>query len=479
MSRTPSPPFSVLPVDDEPSFLRSMGIFLERSLGITNILRCDDSRRVMEILAERTVGLVLLDLNMPHIPGEELLRAIIQEHPQVGVIIVSGINQIETAVQCMRSGALDYLVKTADQETILAGIQRAVRMIELQRENLEMKKHLLSGSLEHPEAFGEIVTRSAAMHSIFQYLESVAFSHMPILVTGDSGVGKELIARAVHAIGRPGEPMVALNVAGLDDAVFADTLFGHKPGAFTGAGSARTGLIEEAGGGTLFLDEIGDLSALSQVKLLRLLQDGEYYPLGSDRPKRMKARIIAATHNDLADRQRRGTFRKDLFYRLWTHHVHIPSLRERKEDIPLLLAHFVAEACRAMNKKIPTMPGELPVLLSNYPFPGNVRELKSMVWDAVRVHKSRMPSMAIFRLATGGGLPAPVPEPPGERDGDLPGVFIPGQPLPSVHDVVDLLVREAMARSGNNQSIACRLIGISQPALSKRLKKMGRPPEPL
>ena len=351
MNETLYPPFGILLVDDEPAWLLSLSITLERCAGITNITTCEDSRDVMGILGARDVGIVLLDLTMPGPSGEELLARITEEHPGVIVIIISGMNQLETAVRCMQAGAFDYFVKTAEEDRIVSGVLRAVRMLELQRENREMSKRLLSGTLHHPKAFVDIVTADHAMHAIFSYIEAVAKSSEPLLISGESGVGKEFIAKAAHNLSGCRGPLVAVNVAGLDDTVFADTLFGHVRGAFTGADQARRGMIEEATDGTLFLDEIGDLSIASQVKLLRLLQEGEYFPLGSDRPKRLKARVIFATHQDLATKQTAGTFRRDLYYRLCTHHVQVPPLRERKGDLPLLLDHFLGEAAQSTGQK--------------------------------------------------------------------------------------------------------------------------------
>jgi DNA-binding NtrC family response regulator len=340
-------------------------------------------------------------------------------------------------------------------------------MIELERENREMRSRFLSDNLDHPEAFADLITNCKAMRSIFQYVESLAGSKQPVLVTGESGVGKELIARALHALSKCQGPLIAVNVAGLDDAVFSDTLFGHTKGAFTGASEARSGMIEQAARGTLFLDEIGELSPICQVKLLRLVQEGEYFPVGSDRPKRLNARIIAATNQDLTAKKGLGHFRKDLFYRLCTHHIHIPPLRERKEDIVLLLNHFLEEACLALGKKRPTYPKELPVLLSTYSFPGNVRELKSMVYDAVSRHTSKVLSMDSFVNATSGGerLSSKSSD---EIVGSNP--FVALEQLPSLSESVGLLMTEAMRRAKGNQTIAARMLGISQPALSKRLK---------
>jgi DNA-binding NtrC family response regulator len=286
-----------------------------------------------------------------------------------------------------------------------------------------------------------------------------------VLITGESGTGKELVARALHALSRPGQPLVAVNVAGLDDNVFADTLFGHARGAFTGADSPRRGMIEAAGGGTLFLDEIGDLSLASQVKLLRLLQEGEYFPLGADQPRQSRARIVVATHQDLAARQAAGSFRKDLYFRLRTHHLHLPALRERKDDIPLLLDHFLETAASELSKKKPTPPPELALLLSTCSFPGNVRELRAMVFDAVSSHQARVLSMESFRRAIG--------ESPTLAMGNAPArsnPFAAVADLPTLSSAVDLLIDEALRRAGGNQTIASRLLGISQPALSKRLK---------
>ncbi|WP_029910496.1 sigma-54-dependent transcriptional regulator [Pelobacter seleniigenes] len=465
MEKTLAPSFSVLLVDDEPSFLRSMSLTLERTGRINNLLRCEDSRQVMEILATRDVGLVLLDLTMPYLSGEKLLPLIVEEHPEVVVIIVSGLNQVETAVACLKQGAFDYFVKTVETDRLVSGVERAIRMLELQRENQQIREQFLQDRLENPEAFSAIVTRNKGMRSVFQYLEAVSRSNLPILITGESGVGKELFARAAHQLSRRQGPLVSVNVAGLDDNVFADTLFGHARGAFTGAAEVRKGMIEQAAEGTLFLDEIGDLSIASQIKLLRLLQEGEYFPLGSDRPKRLRARIVIATHQDLAAKHAAGEFRKDLFYRLRTHHIHIPPLRERKEDIPLLFRHFLEEAAAEFEKKIPTVPNELPVLLANYAFPGNIRELKAMVYDAMSVHKEMMLSMRVFKRAMDIGLDD-------ESLCQQESPFAAVTQLPQLHEVADLLVAEAMKRAAGNQSIACRLLGISQPALSKRLKKL-------
>lgn len=471
MNETPYPAFKILLVDDEEAWLRSLEITLALSGGINNIMRCSDSRNVMGILSREKVGLVLLDLNMPHISGEELLKQIIEEHPEVAVIIISGMNQVEKAVSCMNTGAFYFFVKTVDEKRLVKGVRNAITMIELQQENLEMKNRFLADTLVRPDNFEDIITQSKKIRSIFQYIEAVAKGTQPVLITGESGVGKELFARALHRASLTSGPLISVNVAGLDDNVFADTLFGHVRGAFTGAEGVRSGFVEKAQDGTLFLDEIGDLSMPSQVKLLRLLQEGEYYPLGSDSPKRNRARIIVATHQDLTARQLAGEFRKDLYYRLRAHLIHIPPLRDRRDDMPLLVDFFLEEAAKEFNKTKPTVPKELFTLLANYSFPGNIRELKSIIFDAVSVHRSKILSLDVFKksmdlqISTSNGVVH-------TSEGKESSIFNKQMPLPQLQDIDELLVNEAMERAEGNQSIASRLLGVSQPALSKRLKKM-------
>jgi DNA-binding NtrC family response regulator len=458
------PGFAVLLVDDEPAWLRSAALTLERSAGITHVLTCTEPARLKELLDGGDVGIVLLDLNMPGVSGEDLLARIPRDHPELLVIVVSGMNEVETAVRCMKLGAYDYHVKTDGEDRLVAAVLRAIHVLQLQRENLEVSARFLSGELRRPEAFAEIVTQDRTMLTLFSYVEAVARSPQPLLITGESGVGKELVARSTHRLSGCAGKLVAVNVAGLDDAVFADTLFGHVRGAFTGAEQPRRGMVEEAADGTLFLDEIGDLTVASQVKLLRFLQDGEYFPLGSDRPKRVKARVIAATHQDLADKERAGAFRRDLFYRLRTHRVRVPPLRERKADLPLLLDHFLDEAARTLQKKRPTAPRQLAQLLATHDFPGNVRELRALVFDAVSLHQGRVLSMEVFLDAIG-RRGAPVDRAPEENP------FADLERLPSFGEALRLLVEAAMARAGGNQTLAARLLGMTQSALSKRLKQ--------
>jgi DNA-binding NtrC family response regulator len=475
MSTAPAQPMAILLVDDDPAWLHGFEVTLTRKAGLSRVLTCQDPRQVAALLDREPIGLVVLDLNMPELSGEEVLAAVTSEHPEVLAIVVSGMDQVETAVRCVKAGAFDYFVKTTEEDRLVGGVLRAVRMAELQRENREVASRILGGPLRHPEAFEAIVTRDRAMHAIFSYVEAVARSPQPLLITGESGVGKELVARAAHALSGRSGPFVAVNVAGLDDAVFADALFGHIRGAFTGADQVRRGMIEEAADGTLLLDEIGDLSTASQVKLLRLLQEGEYFPLGSDRPKRLRARLMVATHHDVAARQAAGTFRRDLYYRLCTHLVRIPPLRERTGDLPLLVDHFLDEAAAALGKKRPTAPRQLIQLLATHAFPGNVRELRALLFNAVSLHTAGVLSTESFQQALGRRDPETIvadrrrsPAIAGDPSGVNPFEVL--ETLPTFDDALELLLDEALRRSGGNQTVAARLLGVSQPALSKRLK---------
>ena len=459
----------VLLVDDELQALNSFETVLH-SARINNCLRCQDSREVMPLLLEHAIEVILLDLKMPHMSGEELLSIVSSEYPEIPVIVITGANDVETAVRCMKSGAFDYMVKPVEKSRLIGGVRRAIELRELQREIRSLKARVLSNELKHPEVFSEIITNSSVMRSVFQYVDAIAISPQPVLITGETGVGKEMIAKAVHTLSNRNGNFVPVNVAGLDENVFADTLFGHKKGAFTGADQARSGLVEKASGGTLFLDEIGDLGAELQVKILRLLQEGEYFPLGSDMAKRSDARVVVATNLSLNDLQESGRFRKDLYYRLSSHHVRIPPLRERREDIPFLVDHFLTETSEALDKKKPTPPNELFDLLASYHFPGNIRELQSMVWDAVSNHKMGKLSLDVFKTHIAQTQPSSEADFDGTLEKERQMISFSHQ-LPTLKQAEHLLISEALDRSGGNQAIAALSLGISRQALNRRLKQ--------
>jgi DNA-binding NtrC family response regulator len=369
----------------------------------------------------------------------------------------------------MKAGALDYIVKPVDQTRFITTIKRALEFWELRRENVLLTENFLDKTLKHPETFSEIITNNEKMCSIFKYVESIAVNSQPVLITGETGVGKELIAQAIHRLsGRKGD-LVAVNVAGLDDTTFSDTLFGHKRGAFTGADRMRAGLIEQAATGTLFLDEIGDLPLTSQVKLLRLLQEREYYPLGADVPKSTNARILVATNRDLLALQESGTFRTDLYYRLMLHHIHVPPLRERRDDIPLLVEFFLQQSADELGKPKPTPPPELFTLLSVYDFPGNIRELQAMIFDAVSRHESGKLSLSSFKEIIQ-HHPSLEPTEPPATTSTIEALYVSLERLPTLKEAEEFLIQEALNRSEGNQTLAAMLLGITRQTLHNRLQ---------
>jgi DNA-binding NtrC family response regulator len=407
---------------------------------------------------------------MPHLSGQVLLEHLTADYPDIPVILLTATNDLETAVQCMQVGAVDYLVKPVDTNRLLTSVRRALEVRALRAEVLSLKERLLTDTPPHREAFAEIITQSKAMHAIFRYVEAIAQSPQPVLITGETGTGKELIARALHRLSTGHGEFVAVNVAGLDDTMFSDTLFGHIKGAFTGADRPRDGLITQAAGGMLFLDEIGDLAAASQVKLLRLLQEGTYYPHGADRPLQSRARVVVATNLDVAQRLSEGLFRKDLYYRLRAHHIQIPPLRARREDLPLLINHFLEKAAQALHKPLPTPPLALYRLLQTYAFPGNVRELEALAFDAVARHQGGLLSLQSFKTAI--GVAAPMAE-----DGTEPhppplslSSLFPDR-LPTLREAQEALISEALRRADGNQGLAAGILGLSRQALNKRLTR--------
>ncbi|GFK92358.1 Transcriptional regulatory protein ZraR [Fundidesulfovibrio magnetotacticus] len=482
MSALPVPPLPILLVDDEEQALRSYDLNLRYS-GLTNTIRCADPREVRSILARQEVSLVMLDLGMPQMKGEDVLEFIKKDYPHIPVIIVTGYDEVETAVRCMRAGSVNYLVKPVDRAHLLSAVRHALDSGQEARGRAPRQAESAPGAPGGEDSpLARIVTRNARMKELLAYLEAVAGSDEPVLVTGETGVGKEMVARVSHAAsGRTGK-FVGVNVAGLDDAMFSDTLFGHKKGAFTGASVGRRGLIEEAAGGTLFLDEIGDLEKASQLKLLRLLQEREYYQLGSDTLKAMEARVVVATNQPLERLIDEGRFRGDLFFRLRTHRVSVPPLRERLDDLEPLCAHFLAKAAQRLGKPAPAAPDGLTELLRAHPFPGNVRELEAMVFNAVALCEGELVSLEPFRawvrqarpLAGQGIFPGVI----GQEPAGTPSVttanaepFAVGgdEPVPTLKQAEERLIRDALERAGGSQSRAARMLGITRQALNRRL----------
>ena len=463
----PSNPLPVVLVDDEQDLLFATG-YLLGSNQIGPLVTLQDGRELLPHLARHRAGAILLDLYMPGIGGLELLPKLVQQYPEVPVVVMTAAQDVETAVACMREGAFDYLVKPVEESRLVSAVRHALEVRSLRDQLGTLRTTLMARRLRNPGAFAKIITGNRQMESVFQYIEAIADSREPVLITGETGTGKELLAEAVHRLsGCPGE-LVCINVAGLDDNLFADTLFGHVRGAFTGADRDRPGAIARAAGGTLFLDEIGDLGKSSQVKLLRLLQEQRYYPLGSDLQQHSDARVVAATNQPLHRRMARGKFRQDLYFRLSSHPIDIPPLRDRQGDIPLLVQHFIDEAAESLGRQAPSAPDELITLMCVYEFPGNVRELRAMIYNAMALHRvGPVLSMDSFRelIKRGRGQPGASQSRRDEADAPL---VITGR-FPSLKETEDFLVDEAMRRAKDNQGIAATLLGITRQSLNRRL----------
>jgi DNA-binding NtrC family response regulator len=454
----------VLVVDDEPGILAKVSLLLASS-DIQQVVTLSDSRQVLPFLRENQIAAVVVDWVMPNITGGELLQRITADYPQIPVIVMTAMGDVETAVNCMRAGAFDFLTKPVDPNRLVASVKKALQVSELGNQNRILKDYLLADRLRNPGAFAGIVTNSKKMRGIFQYIEAIASSRQPVLITGETGVGKELLARAVHSVSGLSGPFISLNAAGLDDFMFSDTLFGHKKGAFTGADSKRDGLISAAAGGTLFLDEIGDMNLASQIKLLRLLQEREYYRMGSDLLLKSDARVVAASNMDFTALRASGNFRNDLYFRLCAHEFRVPPLRERLEDVAPLVNYFVSTIAQEQKKPVPAVSPGLIDSLTQSSFPGNVRELYNLVHHAVTCNGGRMLEAGDFA----GIKPVPVRTPPvADVENPLMAVF--GK-FPTVFQVEEYLIAEAMRLTGGNQTAAAEMLGLARPTLNKRLKQ--------
>lgn len=452
-------------IDDEKIITDSYAIFMKRA-GITGFTVYNDPREFVRNIDDIKPMIVFVDLQMPYHTGEEILELTKKRHPAASVIIVTGNNDVSTAVRCIHKGALNFLVKPLDSERFAAAYHTAVNANQMHMEIEALRSAMRSE--ENPDVvnFHGIMTSDVRMKEVFRYIESVSKSSFPVLITGETGAGKELFARAVHECsGRKGL-FAPVNVAGLDDTMFSDTLFGHVKGAFTGADKQRQGLVAAAEGGTLFLDEIGDMAESVQVKLLRLLQEKIYSPLGSDKYMAANVRIVAATNADLEERVQSGKFRQDLFYRLTTHRIEIPPLRDRSGDIEHLAPVFYNNALKEVGSgNTSGLPAYIIRTLKSYDFPGNVRQLQAVMSDMAMVFSGRKLSecdAAAFFNRHGIKI-----APSAGASGHTFSYF---GDFPTLKEIEHYVVESALKESDGNISSAAKLLGITRQALHKRLK---------
>lgn len=442
---------TILLVEDDESNRTSVGIILTKEN--YRVLEAKDGREALDVLRKEAVDLILTDIRMPGMDGMDLLKAARKLKPHIDVILMTAHGTIETAVEAMKEGAYDFLPKPFKRATLLRIIEKNLEKLALVRENERLR-----GELERYNVQKEIIGQSSATRHVLEMVSQVAVSSSTVLLHGESGTGKELVAEAIHRQSpRVNRPFVKVSCAALPETLLEAELFGYERGAFTGALGRKEGRFELADGGTLFLDEIGEISPAVQVKLLRVLQEGELERLGGTQTLKCDVRIVAASNRDLAEAVKEKSFREDLFYRLNVITIPIPPLRARKEDIPILVEHFLRVHATKNNKPIPTFDPEAKQLLSNYSWPGNVRELENMVERAVVLAK--------YPRLTLSDLPENIKKAP-SAEGDRVPIPI-GMPL---EEVEALLIRETLNRAGGDKTLAARLLGVAPRTIYRKLE---------
>ncbi len=443
-----APPPRVLVVDDEQSMRELLEIVLRRE-GY-DVVIADNGRAAVSALESQPVDLLISDIKMPDMSGVDVLRAARGIDPDILAIMITAFASTETAVEALRLGAHDYISKPFKVDELKLRVRKALERVRLQQENLILKRTLNSS-----HQFCNIIGRSDAMLAVFRLVETVATTNSTILITGESGTGKELVARAVHFNSlRRERPFVALNCGALTETLLESELFGHMRGSFTGAASNKKGLIEVAERGTIFLDEIGDMSPMMQVKLLRVLQERKFRRVGGTEEVDADIRIIAATNHDLAKLVAEGKFREDLYYRINVIPVHLPALRERRDDIPLLADHFLARYCEQMAKNLTGISAEAMRHLSAYDWPGNIRELENVIERAVALEQTP----TILPDSLPGHVVGQGPR-PGTQAVALPDEGIDLEQ--HVQGVEREYIAQALRRAGGVQVKAAELLGMS------------------
>ena len=442
--------YNILVVDDEKNIREGLGRVLE--LDNYRVFLAANGREGLKLVERGDIDLVISDLKMPGGSGEELLKKTRDMYANLPVIILTGHGTVENAVQAMKDGAFDFLTKPINLEHFAILVKRALSNRELILEHRHMQKEL-----EKRSQFANIIGESAAMHSIFDKVQQVAPTRASVLITGGSGVGKEVIAEAIHYTSpRKEKPFIKVHCAALTETLLESELFGHERGAFTGAVARKRGRFELAHLGSLFLDEIGEISQSVQIKLLRVLQDKQFERVGGEEVIETDVRIIAATNRNLMDDISTGRFREDLYYRLNVINIHIPPLKERNEDIPLLVAAFLKSFSRENGKNIEGIETKARMALYNYSWPGNVRELKNCIESAVVMTKS-----AILTLED---LPPHIGQTsPGQSLRLSPGI--------SIAEGEKEIIRSALSVNKGNKSKTAEVLGIGRKTLHRKIQE--------
>jgi len=454
MKSIPGPETRVLVVDDDAGLLLSIKATIASS-GLPEPALVSDSRMVLDSVRAHNFHLLLLDLIMPNIGGMEILRQVKEEFPTIECIIVTAVDDVSLAVQAMKYGAFDYLVKPINSEKLIITINRALERYNLRNNLALFEKKLSFSGLKNPSAFEGMVAEDQAMAMVFHQAEIAAPTDYNVVLTGESGTGKEMLARIIHKLSnRSNGSFAAVNMASFSKTLFEDDFFGHVKGAYTGALNEKKGFFEAAQGGTLFLDEITELEQTLQSKMLRVIEERELYRLGSTESKNVDVRVIAATNADIEEEIEKGRFRKDLFFRLNMFHINIPPLRERKKDILPLARHFVLRHARKNNKDINSIDPDLADCLLNYPYSGNVRELENIIAKAVLLEEGKFLTLSSAQDVVSFSRPE-------ERRETGPM---------TLDEIEKQHILHVLESTGQNRTRAARILGIGLRTLQRKLK---------
>jgi two-component system NtrC family response regulator len=446
---------SILVVDDGQSQREMLRDFL-RSEGHT-VMEAEEGEKALKTVRGGHFDLILLDYKMPGMDGLQVLKEVKHINPEIDVIIITAYGTIETAVEALKAGAIDYITKPVELDELIILVNRIAERRQLIQENKLLKEDLSKRGVNADK----IIYKSQRMAELINLAGRVAASKASVLIQGESGTGKELLARLIHQLSpRAHKSIVVVNCGTLHENLLESELFGHEKGSFTGASSRRIGRFEEADGGTLFLDEIGELTPAIQVKLLRFLQEREFQRLGSNVNLQVDVRIISATNRDLEEQVKEGTFREDLFYRLKVVTMSLPPLRERKEDLSLLINHFIDKFASENGKNIQGLTAQARDVLLKYDYPGNVRELVNIIERAVVIARNQ--------YITTEDLPFKSILPVDDSEKKASGAL-----RDSVDNLEKKLIIEAMEKTQDNQTKAAEILGISERMLRYKLKKYG------
>ena len=457
-------PHQILIVDDEPDIRELLSLTLER-MGL-NCVEAETVQEASGLLADRHFDLCLTDMRLPDGSGMDLIRHIQSDHPQVPVAMITAHGNMQSAIEALKAGAFDFLNKPVELQTLRELVSSALRLGEPPQKDTvpDMDKQTLLGE-------------STAMASVRQMIRKLARSQAPVYISGESGTGKELVARLIHAQGpRADKPFIAVNCGAIPADLMESELFGHKKGSFTGAYCDKEGLFQAAHGGTLFLDEVADLPLEMQVKLLRAIQEKAVRQVGAQNEQHIDVRILSATHKDLAARVAEGQFREDLYYRINVIQLHLPSLRERPEDIPSLVGHFLHQLADEMGVAIPVLSDQAMQVLMSYTFPGNVRELENILERAMTLSEGgciERDDLQLNHAAPTPPEPDPQTKPPAPCEtpecSEVEQVGLEAY----MDNIERQLILDALTATGQNKTAAARRLGITFRALRYRLKKLG------